>query len=143
MHHYIEAMEEDPDAKMPHPNHPLLDVFVFLASLSIENLLKGFLVRDNPSLISGGKLRGDLITSHDLNRLANKINLAFSDEEQKFLTFGTMAIQYWGRYPIPKDINKLESIRRVNAKIGQVYSGLYDRLLTELEADPWPKFQTT
>lgn len=39
---------------------------------AIEDLLKGLLIREHPDLISDGKLRGPLITSHSLVKLADE-----------------------------------------------------------------------
>lgn len=116
------------------PTYPfLMDVFIFLAALAIENLLKGILMISKPGLISGGKLTGNLITSHKLSDLSIGSEIEFTEEENELLHAGTEAIESWGRYPIPKNVRKLKSSRTIKLVIGEIYNKLYDKLVYELK----------
>ncbi|MGA2624731.1 MAG: hypothetical protein ABSF91_12805 [Bacteroidota bacterium] len=127
-------MNANPNANIK-PTFPfLLDVFIFLAALSIENLLKGILLCGNPELISGGKLKEkSLITSHKLSKLSKDSGIDFTEDELEFMEVGTSAIHSWGRYPIPKNYCQLESSRTIKLDIGEVYNELFTKLLSKLK----------
>lgn len=129
-------LTDDPNAQLP-PHEPyLLQIFVFLSALSVENLLKGILVRGKPELVSKGKLRGNMITKHSLPLLARESGVTLSKEQQEFLEVGTAAIEYWGRYPVPRNVSKLESSHIISSKIASVYFDLYKKLSADLQKSP-------
>jgi hypothetical protein len=63
---------------------PTLTVAFFLAALAIENLLKGNLIMTRPECVSSGRLRGAIITSHDLLAIARETGISFSTDEEDF-----------------------------------------------------------
>jgi len=70
---------------------------------SIENLLKGLLVSENPDYLKDGKISREISSGHNLENLASKINtLNFDKKELDFLKILSKAIPNWSRYPIPK-----------------------------------------
>jgi hypothetical protein len=86
-------------------------VYVFLAGLSIENLLKGLVVHRHPEFVSAkGELTHSLGT-HNLGALVSDAGLrgVCSAAEQQFLQRAEEAIPYWGRYHIPAKAEKLVS----------------------------------
>ena len=110
--------------------HPpsVMSCFVFLAALSIENLFKGLIVIDHPEYVEQGKLRGDVITKHDLILLAKEARVTLNDEERDLCELGSSAIVSWGRYPIPKNVSEMNSKITVNERICQVFDELFIRL---------------
>lgn len=106
----------------------VMEPFVFLASLAIENLLKGMLVIAHPEYVKDGKLHGEVITRHDLLRLAREVNVDLDADERSFCELGTSAIESWGRYPISKSVSKMMSQIIIKGTVGGVFEHLFDRL---------------
>ena len=125
----VACRDYDPDKNIPLQHlPPVMDPFVFLAALAIENLLKGILVIAHPEYVKDGKLRGELISSHDLLRLAKEVNVDLNEDERSFCELGTSAIEGWGRYPISKNVGKMASQITVKGTVGEVFEQLFDRL---------------
>jgi hypothetical protein len=79
----VASRDYDPDRDNPPQYLPsVMGPFVLLAALAIENLLKGLLVIDHPEYVKHGKLRGEVITSHDLLRLAEEANIDLDEDEK-------------------------------------------------------------
>ena len=136
---YHELGEYERAAQLPHPP---MNTLVFLASLAIENLLKGIIVIDHPEYISQGRLRGDVITSHDLIRLAEEANIRLNEDESRFCQMGSSAIIGWGRYPIARNVSEMKSRVTINTQIYQVFEDLYARLSDILDRR-FPHGETT
>lgn len=84
------------------PSHSRTVMLLF--ALSIENILKGHLVAENPQYISNGALSREVTGGrHSLVALTEKIQ-GFSFSEDDIDAFQTLesSIPSWGRYPIPK-----------------------------------------
>ncbi len=113
-------------------------VTFFLAALAIENLLKGVLVFSCPECVQDGRLRGDVITKHDLVRIAQKAKFELSSEETSFCKIGTEAILSFGRYHVGKDMNDTISRMTIRNSAFLVYEGLYKRLWKHIESNPVP-----
>jgi hypothetical protein len=111
------------------------NVYVLLAGLAVENLLKGEMVRQKPELVGGGMLAKEMKT-HDLVKLASLAGLntptPLSPQESNLLEIASEACISWGRYPggasstkkgyiAPPDDLDLTSFRRV-------FESLFDRL---------------
>jgi len=122
-----EDYDPEKDAPLQHPPS-VMSCFVFLAALSIENLFKGLIVIDHPEYVEQGKLRGDVITKHDLILLANEARVTLSDEERDLCELGSSAIVSWGRYPIPRNVSEMKSKITVNERICQVFDELFIRM---------------
>lgn len=111
------------------------NVFVFLAGLALENLLKGEIVRMNPNAVSGGKLQ-QTIKSHYLIDLARSAGLVVGDgltvDEVEILAIATEACFSWGRYPGGSAHDKPGSIAPPytldNQRFKQLFEALFDRL---------------
>src|SRR2546428_9517496 len=79
--HYADCEERRPFfAKRDFTGYVLkpstLKVAFFLAVLAIENLLKGSLVKEHPEYIKDGKFRGEIISSHNLIKIARDANIS-------------------------------------------------------------------
>jgi hypothetical protein len=127
------------DLSGPHPQiKPSVHfVSLYLAALSIENLLKGALVIEHPDLIKNGKLHGDTISSHDLIKIAQNANIPLNSEEIEFCQLGTTSIESFGRYRLAKNAAKTPSEVSVGPPTFDVYRAFYNRLHTQIFAQPW------
>jgi hypothetical protein len=106
--------------------------YILLASLALENILKGLIIANDPSLITSGSLAKS-ITSHKLIELAKKINgLVLSSEERNILQICQDAIPYWGRYPIPLEYQGLKPAEAASDKFRSCFRQLHFRLCKQL-----------
>lgn len=125
---------------LPQPPIPMTDVFVFLAALALENVLKGLYVHEHPECIDDGKLRGEVIKSHDLDEIARHLNITVNADEKLVLEYGSLAITSWGRYPVPVHKGDLKTQRTTGKDFAKIiYDDLFTRLLSQLAAKPFPK----
>lgn len=78
-----------------------------LGGLALENMIKAFLVFENPAWISNGRLAGDLRT-HDLNELQDlsKIIPLKGQYDEALRELGD-GIDSWARYPCSRSIETL------------------------------------
>lgn len=84
--------------------------YFFLLGVAIENLIKGILISENPLYIENGKLSPEISTGHNLKKLSEKISsISFNENETKILEILSDVLPYWGKYPIPKDFNKIKN----------------------------------
>jgi hypothetical protein len=75
---------------------------------SLETILKGLLIAENPEFVAEGKISEDISKGHSLARLTVLVkSLSFEGEELKLLNVLSEAIPYWGRYPIPKKYSQV------------------------------------
>ncbi|MFO7744819.1 MAG: hypothetical protein R6V36_05485 [Psychroflexus sp.] len=82
--------------------------WLLLSSFAIENLLKSTVIYEHPEYISNGRLSSNL-THHRLTDLAEDIrSIKFSDEELELISELEECLPSWGRYPIPKKVDKLK-----------------------------------
>ena len=132
-------LKSKPEASVPEAPPSVFDVFFFLAALAAENLLKGLLVHQDPSVISSGKLRGKLVTSHDLEAIADELGIDVSPSEREFLALSRSCICSWGRYPVSRSKDGLDAERRISWALADVYARLFDRLSQELRDRPVPR----
>lgn len=99
--------------------------------MQIENLLKGFIVFDDPSTITSGEVKR--IKSHKITILVKKINeIRLSEAEVDICKKIEEAIPYWGRYPIPLDYSGITPDIGVTTEIRRIIKEMYDRLALQL-----------
>ena len=102
--------------------------YFLLAGFALENLLKGFIVALDPTLITDGKLNPQLKT-HKLTTLVDKIEeLELTESELRFCSVAEKAIPYWGRYPVPLSFNNLVPEVGLTAELRNGFLSLFDRL---------------
>lgn len=110
--------------------------YCFLAGYAIECMLKGYCLASKPELIVDKERMHKDITNHELVALASMCDLPLSEDEKKMLSFLTEQI-VWGKYPGPKDVERLPSSYpfplpdRVQAFVDRTYTELYDTNLDE------------
>lgn len=108
---------------------------------SIENLLKGLLISENPDYLKDGKISSEISSGHNLENLASKVrSLNFDKKELDFLKILSKAIPNWSRYPIPKrwEITNKEEI--INENIREIFLKIWDKIgfkIYELTKDGW------
>lgn len=114
--------------------------YILLASLALENVLKGLIIASNAELISSGRLDKTL-QSHKLLDLAKKVDgLILSKDEKHILLVCQDAIPYWGRYPIPLEYKGLKPKAAANDKFHTCFRKLHFKLsksLYEMVKDGW------
>jgi hypothetical protein len=76
------------------------EISLMLIGVALEVLFKGILVARDPSLVSGGKLKGSL-KSHDLVTLREAVGLDLPAHEAQLLERLSEAAIWMGRYPVP------------------------------------------
>lgn len=105
--------------------------YFLLIGFAIENLLKGFIVFDDPSTITSGEVKR--IKSHKITILVKKINeIRLSEAEVDICKKIEEAIPYWGRYPIPLDYSGITPDIGVTTEIRRIIKEMYDRLALQL-----------
>ena len=95
------------DSEYLKPNYSR--TFFFLNGVSIENLLKGILISENPEYLQYGKISNDISKGHNLKSLALKVkSIDFNKVELKILELLSEVVPYWGKYPVPKKFQDLK-----------------------------------
>lgn len=114
--------------------------YILLASLALENVLKGLIIANDAKLIASGKLDKSL-KSHNLIDLTVRIDgLTLSKAEKHVIQVCQDAIPYWGRYPIPLEYRGLKPVEVANDKFRTCFRQLHFRLcksLYDLVKDGW------
>lgn len=102
--------------------------YLLLAALSIENLLKGVIVAQQPSLVANSEL-SQKIKKHELLKLASLIDeFSLDEEEIRFCEVAQEAIPYWGRYPSPQYSKDLTLEKIATDEYHTIYENLFGRL---------------
>lgn len=109
-----------------------------LAGFAAENVIKGFLVYEQPSLVANGKLARALL-SHNLVSLAKRSNelpkLVYQERVLRALSDG---LSTWSRYPVGCEVGDSSSEHEMSDGLWEDYLGFASesgqRLLTLLGA---------
>ena len=92
--------------------HP---VELMLNCMAVEGLLKALWVKQGNYLAKDGRYVAVCgAGGHDLVQLADVLNLTLSEFEKDTLRRLSHFIEYGGRYPVPKDADKLQLTRAPN-----------------------------
>lgn len=101
-------VDKDEDGKPPNQESPLGDIYVFLMSVAIENILKGI-------LMASGKMSYEQLIrnyKHNISRLYDDCRewygLPATKEDREFLSILTYAADWEGRFNLPKKSQALE-----------------------------------
>lgn len=119
----------------------LTRAYFLTIGFSIENLLKGLLISENPEFLKDGRIEPAISKGHNLEDLALKIkSLEFSKSEINFFKIIGNALPNWSRYPIPKrwEIKSKEMIPDEDFR--KQFLELWDKLglkIYELTKDGW------
>ena len=83
-------------------------VELMLRGMAIECLLKALWLKQGRALVKDGHFKGVAgAGAHDLPQLTLAVAFPLSDLEKDLLRRLSHFIEYGGRYPVPKDANKL------------------------------------
>ncbi|APD94312.1 hypothetical protein BM523_10055 [Alteromonas mediterranea] len=111
-----------------------------LASFALENILKAFLIYENPGWISNGKLSRRLRT-HDLPSLAKHSNLLpYKERSLKILSVFNEGNESWARYPCALEKEKTVEPTEMTTKLWARYEwliGAFAKRLVKLLRTYW------
>lgn len=114
--------------RRPFVSRPVL----LLYGLSFENLLKGLLISEEPTLLKGGKLSKHLL-GHDLVKLADRLrSLTLNAEERELLSLLSDVVPYLGRYPVPRNAQDVKPEKYINEDVYSACKALFARLEMQL-----------
>jgi hypothetical protein len=105
-----------------------------LAAFALENLIKAFLIYENPQYIRGGKLSRQLLNSHSLSKLQKKCK-KIPSPKRTFYVFETLevGVNSWARYPCATSIVKESAERTVTPEFWGAYNKVFDLYSKRLE----------
>ena len=104
-----------------------------LAGFSIENLLKGYLIFEDPSLVANGVL-GKRIRTHRLTRLRAMSNLApYKNRYEATLEALEDGLESWARYPSGLTHQSSTYERVVTPELWQSYNAMFQAYRARLE----------
>lgn len=114
-----------------------------LAGFSLENVIKAYLIYENPSWISQGRLNRKL-QSHRLTKLAeHSIFIPYKRKYKNVLLIFESGIESWARYPCGLDVNTRfneqnmdETLWRRYKFIARAYAKRMENLLERGWTDP-------
>ncbi|NVE94889.1 hypothetical protein [Altererythrobacter lutimaris] len=113
---------------------------ILLASFALENAIKAFLVFENPSWVSNGRLAKPL-RSHRLTELRDRSHeVPFRTKYTNVLEFFEKGMGSWARYPTGLTAEESEDLRNLSPKIWQGYLRImraYGRKLEKLLQSGW------
>ncbi len=119
---------ENETYRRPLVSRPVL----LMHGLSFENLIKGLLISEKPTLLSGGKLSKHLL-GHDLVKLAGRLRtVQLNSAERNLLALLSDIVPYHGRYPVPRAAQDLKPERYISEDIHQACKALFGRLELQL-----------
>lgn len=123
----VSAIYKDGDEYYPKPYYSRSSFLLF--AFSIENLLKGILISENPKLISNGKISKKIANGHNLIELAEKItSINFTKEDETTLEILASLIPDWGKYPIPKSHSHIKDEQIYTESTKMKLNILFERL---------------
>jgi len=104
-----------------------------LAAFAMENLLKAFLVHQQPTYIEGGRLARELLGGHSLSKLQQKCKNVPSPKRTRHV-FETLeaGVNSWVRYPCSTSVEKESEERSATPQFWTEYNrvfGLYSQRL--------------
>ncbi|MBV6485849.1 MAG: hypothetical protein KFKLKKLM_02458 [Flavobacteriales bacterium] len=108
-------------------NPDTFSICLSLMGYSIEVLLKGIIIKNNPQFVSNGTMATHL-KKHDLIYLSNQAEITLSDNEKIFFEQAHQAILIDSRYPIPSKKEELSSSMTIGGNCIEVHKELFNRL---------------
>lgn len=112
-----------------------------LAAFALENLLKAYLIYENPRYIEGGRLSRELLNGHGLSRLQGACGRIPSPKRTRHV-FETLeaGVNSWARYPCATSAARETVEREVTDAFWREYNKvfeLYRRRLETLLSKRW------
>ena len=131
----IEVQERKPTAKMDIVYKPDIEsVYVLMIGYCLENMIKGLLIFNDPTLTSGKSLNKKIKT-HNLSRLSKGLKVPFTEEESQLMDVITVYIEWLAKYPIPtKASETLSSWGLSIESVRCIFVDIYRKLSLEMQA---------
>lgn len=112
-----------------------------LAAFALENLIKAFLIYENPRYIEGGRLSRELLNGHGLSALQKACRTVPSPRRTRHV-FETLevGVNSWARYPCSTSAARETEERTVTIELWTEYCkvfDLYSRKLEKLLSKRW------
>lgn len=112
-----------------------------LAAFALENLVKAYLVYENPTYVKGGKLSRQLLNGHSLSKLQKKCKKIPAPKRTLYV-FETLEIgvNSWARYPCATSIERESLELSVTPEFWESYTtvfNLYSSKLEQLLSKKW------
>lgn len=130
---FVAYIHKSSDGSVTKSRRPLVSRPVLLLyGLSIENMLKGLLISEDPNLLQGGELSKHL-KGHDLAKLSRRLkSMRFKDDEFQLLELLSDVVPYHGRYPVPRRAESMKSEQYISESIFKACSALFKRMEMQL-----------
>jgi hypothetical protein len=112
-----------------------------LAAFASENLIKAFLIYENPTYIEGGKLSRKLLNGHSLSKLQMECKKIPCPKRTRHV-FETLevGVNSWARYPCSTSIERESLERAITPEFWKAYNHvfeIYSQRLEELLSKRW------
>ncbi len=116
-------------------------VYMLLAGLAIETLIKGIIVAKHPDFVKQQKLSGEL-TNHNLKDLYQITGLMKSKSQDNLLLRLQHYVENFGRYPVTRTKPKMEKMSQTRfssqtdfEKIGRLWDFLCKKIQNYIKDD--------
>ena len=98
-----------------------------LAAFALENLIKAFVIYENPKYIADGKLSRQLLNGHSLSKLQKKCK-KIPSPKRTLHVFETLevGVNSWARYPCATSIERESMERAVNPEFWRAYNMVFE-----------------
>ena len=105
-----------------------------LAAFALENLIKAYLVYENPNYIEGGQLSKKLLNGHGLSTLQKQCKNIPSPKRTLHI-FETLeiGINSWARYPCSTSVERESKERTVTPEFWNAYNEVFELYSKKLE----------
>lgn len=97
-----------------------------LAAFAMENMLKAFIVYEDPSAIAEGSL-SKIITTHDLWTLANRTScIPYKVRDRWVFEALSEGNESWARYPCGRDADSIQPEGQFTVRLWEKYCSMMD-----------------
>lgn len=105
-----------------------------LAAFAMENLLKAFIIHENPKFIEGGRLSKELLNGHGLVKLQQQCKHIPSPKRTlHVLETLQVGVNSWARYPCSTSVERESEERVVTPEFWSAYNKVFELYSTKLE----------
>jgi hypothetical protein len=106
-----------------------------LAAFALENLVKAFLIYENPKYIEGGRLARQLLNGHSLSKLHQACRkVPAPKRSRRVFEVLEVGVNSWARYPCSTSVERETEERTVTPEFWAEYNRVFDLYSRRLEA---------
>lgn len=117
------------------PAAHLWNVYAMLAGLALENLVRGLIIKTDPTLVGPDKFDAKLTGgAHKLDHLFKMAKVSVSKEEAAFLETCSDCVLWAGRYPVPKKRHAGKERLEFHGTFPKVFETLFTRVEAQLNS---------